>query len=193
MTVTPGAPTGDFTSAEKAKLAGIEDGAQVNKDKTTFISNVDVVVANTVTETTLTGAGVGSLTIPAADLVADVKFKVKAQGIITDTGNPSAQIRVKLGTVNIGDSGANNLGAISDDHWVLDLEFVIRTEGVAGTVMASGGFFTSKNDHFPLVNLGTVVIDTTVDQTVDVTFQWGTASASNTVTAQILELEFVKV
>lgn len=193
MTVTPGTPGNNFTQAEKTKLAGIEAGAQVNKDKTTFISNADVVVANTVVETTLIGPGVGSVTIPAAELVANAKFKFKAQGIISDTGNPTAQLRAKLNGTIVGDSGANTLGAITNDHWVLDLELVVRTEGVTGTVMGSGGFFTSKGDHFSLINLTTLVLDTTVDQVADVTFEWGVASASNTVTAQILELESVKV
>ncbi|MEE8263258.1 MAG: hypothetical protein V3R83_12420 [Gammaproteobacteria bacterium] len=193
MTVTPGAPTGNFTAAEKNKLAGIEDGAQVNKNKTLFISNVDVVVTNTLTETTLTGAGVGSLTISAADLVEGAKFKINAQGIISDTGNPNARIRAKLGSVLIGDTLDNSLGSISDDHWILDMELVVRAEGAPGAVMASGGFLTSNNDHFAMVNVGTVGIDTTVDQTVNITFEWGTAAMGNIVTAQILELECVKV
>jgi len=157
-----------------------------------FISNADAVIANTVTETTLIATGTGSITIPAANLKVGTKFLIKAQGIISDTGNPTFQLRVKLGTTLIGDGGASALGSISDDHWVLDLEFVVRSEGAAGTIMASGGFLTSQNDHFALVNTSTLVLDTTVNQTVDITGQWGTANAANTVTAQIVEVDEFK-
>ena len=158
-------------------------------DKTLFISNADVVVANTVVETSVIGTGAGTVTIPAASLKLNTKFIIMAQGIISDTANPTFQLRVKLDSTLIGDSGANALGAISNDHWFAQIEFVVRSVGVTGTIMASGGFLTSQNDHFAIVNTSVITIDTTVDQILDLTVEWGTANAANTVTAQILQLK----
>lgn len=194
-------PTGTVTGAgilymdngqlHNLDAAGTDHNLAANS--TLFISTADVVVANSTTETSIIGAGVGTMLIPAAKLKAGTKFKFRAQGIISDTGNPTFQIRGKLGGVTIADSGANTLGSITNDHWVLDLEMVIRTEGVSGTAMISGGFLTSKNDHFALVNTSTFSIDTTVDQLWDVSVEWGAADAANTVTAQIVELHEINV
>lgn len=158
-------------------------------NNTLFISNADAVVVNTITETTLVASGAGTVTIPAANLKANAKFKIKIQGIISDTGNPTFQLRATLGGTLIGDTGANSLGAVLNDHWFLEIEFVVRTEGVSGTIMASGAFLTEQGDHFGMANTAAIVINTTVAQTLDVTAEWGVASASNTVTAQIFELE----
>ena len=179
---------------------GLEARTKINtalksiSTNTLFISTTDAVVLNTTDETTIVSTGVGSVIIPASKLnKIGVKFQTSVQGIISDTGNPSFELRVKLGGLTIGDSGANSLGSILNDHWRMDLEFVVRTIGVTGTIMATGGFVTAKDDHFSLVNLGTLVIDTTVDQTLDVTVQWGSANASNTVTCQILEIHEINV
>ncbi len=195
-------PTGTVTDGGLLYMSAGQlhnlDAAGVDHDLTStgtlFISTADAVVANTVVETTLISSGVGSITIPAASLnVVGMKYLLSCQGIISDTGNPTAQFRITLGGVLTGDSGTNALGSISNDHWILTQEFVVRTIGVTGTIIATGGFLTSQNDHFALINTTTITIDTTVDQTVDVTMQWGTASASNTVTAQICELHEIKV
>lgn len=174
-------------TSKKAALQALKDLFIVSK--TLFISNADVTVSNTVVETALTGVGVGSLTIPAANLKANAKFALKAQGIISDAGNPAFQLRVKLGGVLIGDTGSQTLGAITNDHWIVNVEFMVRSEGATGKIMSVGAFLTSKNDHFALVNTSEITIDTTVAQVLTVTAEWGTASTGNTVTLQILELD----
>ncbi|MGR3179844.1 MAG: hypothetical protein ACUZ8E_17530 [Candidatus Anammoxibacter sp.] len=173
--------------------ADVSDLLKAGANNTLFISSADVVVANTVVETTLIAVGAGSVTIPAEKLKVNSKFVFKSQGLISDTGNPAVQFRISLGGVLIGDTGANSLGAISDDHWFLSLEFVIRTEGATGTLVAAGGFLTSQNDHFALVNASPVVIDTTADQIIDFTIEWGAANAANTITAQITEIHEVSI
>lgn len=153
-----------------------------------FEQTADKVIANSVVETSIIGTGVGTLIIPAGTLKVGQRVTLMAQGIISDTATPTFELRYKLNGVEILTSGAQTLGAISDDHWVLDVDFVVRSIGVTGSIMPSGGFLTEQNDHFGLVVLAAVTLDTTIAQTVDVTGEWGAASASNTITSQILEL-----
>lgn len=158
-----------------------------------FIQTTDAVVANTTTEATLFAAGVGSLTIASDDLKVGNKFIIRLQGIVSDTGNPTVQLQIKLGSVVIGDTGGNTLGNVTNDHWILEVEFVVRTEGVTGTIMSSGGFFTEQGDHFGLINIAALTIDTTTSQTIDATIIWGAANVSNTITCQIAQVEMVNV
>jgi len=158
------------------------------ENQTPFIQTAEVTVANSTAEATLVGAGNGSVTLAAADLVVGAKFGVKFQGIISDTGNPGFQMRGKLGGVLLGDTGVNGLGIGTNDHWIFDMEFVVVTEGATGTVRASGGFFTSAGDHIAMINVADITIDTTAAQAVDVTGQWAVANVANTVTCQIAEI-----
>lgn len=183
-------------TGEKLQVNGtIKANAYEGLPNTTlFISTADATVANTAVETSIVPAGVGSTTIPSESLnQVGAKFKISVQGIISDSGNPLFTLRSKLGGVTIGDSGANALGSISNDHWIMEVEFVVRTIGVSGTIMATGSFITEQGDHFGLVNLGTIVIDTTQDQIFDCTVEWGTASASNSVTGQIAEIHELNI
>lgn len=154
----------------------------------TFEQTSDVVIANTTTEGTLIGAGIGTLVIPANSLIVGQRVKFMTQGIISDTATPTFNLRYKLNNIEIVATGAQTLGAISNDHWIVDVDFVVRSIGATGSIMPVGGFVTSQNDHFALVVLAPVTLDTTIAQTVDITGQWGAASASNTVTSQITEL-----
>jgi len=162
-------------------------------NNTLFISNADVIVANTTAATSLVGTGTGSATIPAVTLKLGTKIEIKLQGIHSTTANPTADFSVALGGVTIGSTGAQTLSNTTNSHWDLALEFVVRSIGITGTVMPTGKYTNASNDHFGLVNLAPVTIDTTVAQTVDITIQYGTASASNTATAQILEIEELNV
>jgi len=157
-------------------------------NNTLFISNVDVTVENTVVETTIIGDGAGTVTIPGHKLKKDAKFLILAQGVVSDVANPTFQIRVKLGGVLLVDSGANTLNIQTDEHVTVMCEIMVRSIGVTGTVVALGDFQTSASDHFAMVDASPTVIDTTIDQLLDITVEWGTANASNTVTFQITEL-----
>lgn len=154
-----------------------------------FVQTADQIVANTVTETTILGTGVGTLTIPANVLKVGSLISCKVEGIVSDTANPSLRIRAKIGGVIIVDSGAVVLGGTANDHFALDVQMVVRAIGATGKLMSTGGAVTSKNDHFALVRAGAspdeLTIDTTTSLLMDMTVEWGTANAGNTITGQI--------
>jgi len=157
--------------------------------ETLFQQTADKVVANTVTETTLFGAGVGTLVLPASENKIGKSFRVRVQGIVSDTATPTLNIIVKLGGVTLSLTGASTLGAVANSHWAIDFLITIRSVGTTGTVMAAGSFVTEVGDHFGLTITTPVTIDTTVDQTLDVTATWGTAAAGNTITSQLACIE----
>ena len=158
-----------------------------------FVMTADKTVANTVTETSLFAGGSGSLTIAANALTVGGIIDFRLTGIISDTATPTLRLRVKFGATTILDSTAVTLGAITNDYFEVKGQIICRTTGVSGTVIGAALFDTSGGDLLPLVRTGgspdTVTIDTTATQAFDITLEWGAASASNTVTAQVGNLE----
>jgi len=169
----------------------------VNPNITRFISITDAVIANTTAETTLIGTGAtgGSLIIPADSLVLGKKFLIKAQGIISDTSNPTFQTRMKLNSSIIADTGAASLMTGTNDHWVAEVEFVVRAEGsgTTGKIKPEGSFQTEAPVHVGMINTGELDIDTTIDQTIDVTGEWSAANAANTISCVIFEVHEISI
>lgn len=157
-----------------------------------FRQTASVTVANTVTETTLTGTGTGSLTLPVNFLKAGTTLKVRVFGTHSAALVPTIEIKVKIGSVTVLDTGIVNSG--NSTNALLDIEgwITCRTTGATGTVF-SQGWYTERSGGtvttYQMVNTSTSTIDTTATQLVDVTLQWGTASVSDTATATNLVIE----
>jgi hypothetical protein len=159
-----------------------------------FVQTASVTVADTTTETTLTGAGQGNLTLPANFFTVGRTIRLKAMGVFSDTGTPTLNIRFKLGSTTICSTGAVALaGTIANNVWSVDIELTCRTVGASGTVIAQGLFTYDESTHAGttegLASTTTTTIDTTASQAVGITVQWGSASASNTITATNLTVE----
>ena len=191
-TIPPiGIPMGFITNADvDGQLFTAISRTPIQPDKiiSAFVSTEDVTVVNTVAETTLLGAGNGSLIIPADTTAIGDRFAFTIQGIISSTANPTLRLQLKSGGVLLADTGASSIGNLTNGHWIITGDVVTRTIGGAGTVTISGSFTTSAGDHFEFVNIVPVTIDTTINRVVDVTAIWGTAAVGNTITAQIASL-----
>ena len=148
-----------------------------------------VTLANSVTETTLlSGSFVGSKTLQANGLMIGHGLRVRAWGRFStlDPTPGTLRIKLKLGAVTIGDTGAQLLTpGVVDRLWRFDSLAVVRTEGATGTI-----FPWSVWEHlipagqgnptwWELPNLAAVTIDTTVDNALDLTAQFSVANASN--------------
>lgn len=151
-----------------------------------FTQTSTVTVANTTTETTITNGGVGSLTLPANYLIAGRSFRIFGSGYHSNLNTDTLRVKVKLGSVVLLDTGAQASGASTNDGFIISAIVTCRTTGASGTVMAQGEYkeYTgtpSAHDTYQLVNTATTTIDTTASNDISVTVQWGTASASNTI------------
>lgn len=160
----------------------------------TQIANGPTVTA-IVTESTIIGAGVGSLTIPANAFQVGDSFRVDIMGHISAKNNDTIRIRVKAGSILLGDTGVVTMPNITSKHFDMSLNFTIRSLGAAGVAsIASGGQFTySKNasnafegSDFSIVNNTT--FDTTISNTLNITVQWSSTSALNSIYTEILTL-----
>lgn len=101
----------------------------------------------------------------------------------------SLNLRISLGSVVLVASGAVVVPTTgSNVPWEIEGEFVVRTIGASGTTTATGDHDNGQTSGL-LANSGTLTIDTTSSADITVSAQWSTASASNTITVQNLEME----
>lgn len=145
-------------------------------------------VTGTTTETTLIDGGVGSLTIPANFFKIGDSFSVAMGGHINSVNNDTLRIKVKSGSVILGDTGTITMPQCTNKHWNLEIRFTIRILGNAGiaSIISSGQFNFSKDASnafegadFSIVNNTTFA--TTISNTLDITAQWNSNNAGNNI------------
>lgn len=144
-----------------------------------------ITIANSTTETQLTVA-----TIPPNSMAVATTFQIKVSGIgSTAASAPTATWRVRIGTTTLNGNIAFTMGptpaASQTNQGVsLDLIVTIRTAGASGTMIGNGialcDWCVLKSKASIIT--ATAVVDTTVENIIELTFQWGTADAANTLT-----------
>lgn len=192
---------GDFWSDSTQKsLATFTDGIKAMLSGCVFTQTADKTVTNTVTETSLIGTGVGTMTLPANFFVAGKTIRLRIGGIYTTpaVATPSVVVKVKYGSTVIATvtttsllSGATNLE--------FDGEILItcRTTGGSGSVMCHGDIEYSTGlagtiAVDPLNNAGAATtIDTTGANALDVTITWDSATATRSVKSTVTTVEIL--
>jgi hypothetical protein len=154
------------------------------------------IITNTTTESSLINGGVGTLTVPANGFSVGDSFRAVFGGVINADNNQTIRIRVRAGSVLLLDSGLQNLGSsVINDVWSLNIDFTIRQIGAAGvaSIVSLGSFHYTKTNNASVQGFGFNVVnsttfDTTINNTLDVTVQWGAASTGNNIYSDIFIL-----
>lgn len=153
------------------------------------------VVTNTTVESSILGTGVGSLSVPANAFQVGDSFHVTVIGHLSSKNNDDLRIRIKSGAVILADTGFINMPGLTNQHFELNIDFTIRAIGGAGVAsIASGGQFTYIKDassnfegvDFSVINNTT--FDTTVNNTLSITIEWGAADPLNSIYTEIVTL-----
>lgn len=170
-------------------------GMSLGITKIMFAATAAATVANTTTETTLAGTGVGTLTMAANFLTVAKTFKVRAWGVYGSKASPVGALtfRLKYGTTTLVTLAPTITASLTNRTWEAEFNVTCRTTGATGTVFAHGEIqvFTSTTASGFIVNepTATVTIDTTASSKLDITAQWATANASNTITCNLFTAE----
>lgn len=146
-------------------------------------------VTATDVESSLIGNGVGSLSIPPNYFSIGDSFNAFMEGGISCLSSSTLHIHVRTSNgVILSDTGIIDMNATTSKYWTLSLQFTVRAVGEAGVAsISSGGIFSyiqnaSNNfDAFVLSNINNTTFDTTISNTLLVTAQWNTNSASNSI------------
>jgi hypothetical protein len=154
------------------------------------------IVTNTTAETTIIGSGVGTLSVPANGFSVGDSFRAVFGGVMNAGNNQTIRIRMRTGSVLLLDSGLQNLGSsVTDDVWSLNVDFTIRQLGTAGvaSIVSLGSFHYTKTNNASVQGFGFNVVNsttfnTTINNTLDVTVEWGAASTGNNIYSDIFIL-----
>lgn len=153
------------------------------------------VVSATTVETTIIDGGVGSLSVPANGFSVGDSFRADFGGLLSAKNNDTLRIRIKTGSVVLGDSGAQTMTTTSNDVWQLSVNFTIRQTGGTGTasIVTLGVFHSVKQSNntqtgFAFNTINNTTFDTTISNTLNVTAEWSSNSASNSIYSDIFVL-----
>jgi hypothetical protein len=131
-------------------------------------------------------------------------YRIDAYGVLSDAASSpgTATWRVRIGsttlTGNIACSIAPTLGTgLSNKPWHFTCLLTVRTTGSGGTCIANAWLTSEVSTTLAQANKGTaqtatVAVDTTANKEIELTFQFGTSSSSNTLTCIDAVVELVK-
>lgn len=147
-------------------------------------------LATSVTLTDITPAP--QFVLPANFLQAGSALRFSAFGVLSTTATPTIILGIYYGGVAgiaLAASPAITTGTgLANAPWRIELETTIRTSGATGTAMSQGFLQLGTSvsavalSPLPATALATVAVDTTAAKALTVGAQWGTSSASNTIT-----------
>ena len=153
-------------------------------------------VANTDIEGTLIDGGVGSLSVPANGFKVGDSFRVDMAGVMSaQNSNGSLTIRLKSGSVNLGSSPALDMPGITNQVWVLNVNFTVRSIGPAGvaSLVTIAQFHILKlasgtQQGFAWNQVNNTTFDTTTPNALNITAQWTAANTNNSIYSDIFTL-----
>jgi hypothetical protein len=191
----PGSPVDGqlWSDSTQQSLSTRSKGLTTPLVGTIFTATGTATVTTTTTETTILGSGVGTKTLPANFLVAGKTIRITVKGIMSNAAAETLRIKVKAGSTVLLDTTATTVsGTLTNAYFQASGSFTCRTTGGSGTVFPSGsiGYLNAGTGQgIPMVATAAVTLDTTASQALDVTATWGSASASDSISGQVVTIE----
>ena len=149
------------------------------------------IITNTTVQTSLIGAGVGTLTVPPNSFKVGDSFVAKMCGYLSCANNETIHVRVKSDGNVIADAGVFQMKISTNKYFELTLDFTVTKIGVAGVAeLFTNGQYSYNNNslgellgnNFALVT--TTIFDTTVLNALSITAEWGLAKPENSIQSQ---------
>ena len=151
--------------------------------QTKFSGTTDATVNNITTEASVVPTGSGTMTIPTGWMKVGNTARLVMRGVCSTplvAGNATFKVKLNGTTIATGTVGSL-LGSVTNGGISLSETITIRSTGVSGTAAVAGsvkypaGVIGSKAEA-DLTSVTPITIDTTVDQVITVTVQFGLAS-----------------
>jgi len=169
----------------------------ISMTATLFTGTQVVTVANTGSESTLLGSGVGSLTIPSARQIVGANFRFKASGfwstLAAVAGNMT--MNLKCSSTVLATTGAIAVPlSLSNNYWDIVADITIFTVSGSGTMWTQGRMLTqiaaNATQIAGMVTTSSQVI-TPLSSALNLTATWSVANALNTITCTNVALDSV--
>jgi hypothetical protein len=156
-----------------------------------------IAITNTIMPGSLLGIGAGSLKVPANTFKIGDSFHLKMLGHLDAKNNAHLKIGIESDSgAALASTGTITLDAATNKHWELNVYFTIRSTGSAGiaSIMSGGMFNYTQNaaTAFHGTNFteeNNTTFDTTIDNELLVTAEWGAADPLNSIYSEIAILQ----
>jgi hypothetical protein len=172
----------DGSTAGGFPLAKYSDFNALRILRNQFSQTSSVAISNTNVETETIGSGVGSAMIPAGYLATGDTLEVNFSGNISGLNNNTATLRIYFGGTKIIESVGIMPVTFTNSEFRLKFSLTYRGNnkfiGNGFTTIFAGQAFATTYFR-PLLMTAEATIDATQANTLSTTYQWGTASASN--------------
>lgn len=151
-------------------------------------------ISNSIVETTLIPNGVGTLSVQADNFYVGNSFKASMSGELSSSNNQVFKIRIRVNGNIIFESEEKTISDLEKSLFNSNIDFTVRKDGVNGELAFTGNFgYTDINQGILQAVSGfgfydIVTIDTTIENTLDITWQWSEAFESNSITTKIFTL-----
>jgi hypothetical protein len=148
-------------------------------------------ITNTIVQTSLIGPGVGSLIVPANGFTVGDSFTAKMCGNLSCANNETIHIRIKSDGVVVGDLGVFEMNTTTNKFFELFVDFTVTKIGGAGVaeLFVNGQYSYNqdtagilKGSNFALIS--NTVFNTTVENALSITAEWGSAKTANKIQSQ---------
>lgn len=155
------------------------------------------------TSTTLTDvSALPAITIPANTLELGSELEITAFGQFSNTSTPTLILGVYYGGVAgsalAASTAVTTTTAATAWPWMLEYRGVVRAVGASGSIVGQGRLYlptslvaTTLRFIPETAAARTVTIDTTAAKAITVGAQWGTSSASNTLTCNDISVKLI--
>jgi len=185
-------PDKTLVYVEETKIHWIYDSTMPGYRILTTTGNIftqtgDKTVANTTTETSILDNGTGTKILSSGFLNVGRNIEIRIRWFYSRTSG-DITIKIKLDGTTVLSTWVITIPTGTNRGYTIDTDITLRSTGVSGTVIWQGQFSWwassggAVNNIFPFIDTAPIVIDTTIDQPVEVTAQWTAASAGNTIT-----------
>ena len=152
-------------------------------------------VSATTTETSILGGGVGTLTVPANTFQVGDSFHCKIGGNLSAANSEDLTIRIKSGLTTLASFTVDFVTSNWPSFWELEIDFTIRSTGITGVIQTNSQFNyigTGGGTTYEGFGYNTnATIDTTSSNTLDITVEWASNNASNSILSDIFYLHKV--
>lgn len=178
-----------WNDSTQKSIVRFVDGIKQYGSGILLTQTADKTVANTVTETSIVGTGIGTLTLPANFWVAGKTIRITMSGVystVAVTGD-TVTIKVKYGSTVLASKATTALvTGGSNLFWESEVLVTCRTTGATGTVQVSGGVRYQVASSVVVEDelnggIAATTLDTTAGALFDITVTHSAANASNTV------------
>lgn len=163
------------------------------KQLSLYTQGAPVTVATSAAETTvISTTGSGGLEVLKNSMTVGKTYRIQLAGYYSNTGTPTLDLKVKFGTTVLLDTGVlTTATGATNREFMVDGLITVYTVGSSGAVRGQGLYLSPTETILvnPMINTSNVTVDTTANNTFNVTIQWGTSSSSNTITVTNLVIE----